>query len=530
MAVTSSTLMRWRSKKPGPSAELPDYSIIFHHGVSSWGSVNEATHGTEPDFVYKPTMKFQRYPICKKRPIDVHDSQDPVDGEFYSVVRCVDSANNWPSKCDLLYSSNTSLTPLDQIYLDVGGRHKIIGMLGRPQPSNPVSLGIPRLRSEQPDNRATGSLIDIVSKYTADHIGHTHRVAVDGDILNATPTESSDPSENLKFFPSLALAALFKKPILNSEPITTFPKDTVVFYYGGGTLSSTYFDPVYSHPKADKNIPGLTLPISLMEAENDGCKHTGIQNYSSSLGLKKMKITASSSSDGAHDHVLPATLAGIKYASLKTGTSDVVTGTGSSSVNEQVLHAHSVDVVVNVELKSKTLKAYITKNTSAPIVKGIIIGYSLGKFSGFNGEASSGADMLPLGWHFCDGQNDTPDLRGYYPFANFTNSDTGTVIHSSNRAKITEVNVETIDWHHNHVSKSFSFNGNPGYADQGSHTTTYDPSATRHNHEVSALDEFVIRLTGQTTGTRYFNLKKEEYFNYTPPTVDVAFIMYNPDA
>lgn len=530
MAITSSTLMRWRAKKPEPSPELPDYSIIFHHGISNWDDTNSATHGSQPEFVYSSSMKFQRYPICKKRPIDVHDSQDPVEGNYYSIVRCVDTDINWPSKCDLLYSSNTSLTNLDQIYLDVGGRHKVIGMLGRPQPTNPVSQGIPKLRSELPDNRTTGTPQEIVSKYTGEHLGHTHRVAVDQDILKVGPEDSADPSDNLTFFPSLSLAALFKKPVLNSEPIKTFPQDTIVFYYGAGTLSATYFNPVYSHPKALKNFAGLTLPISLMEAENDACKHTGIQNYDSALGLKKMKFSIASSQDGAHDHILPATLAGIKYASLKTGSVDIVTGTGSTTTNEQVLHSHNVNVTIDVELKSKTLKSYICKNPNAPIVKGIIVGYSLGKFSGFKGDASSGSNMLPLGWYFCDGQNGTPDLRGYYPFANFTNSNSGTVIHSANRSKISTVEVETLDWVHNHVSKNFSFNGNPGYADQGSHTATYDPSATRHNHPVSALDEFVIRLTGQTTGTRYFNLKQEEYFNYTPPTVEIAFIMYNPDA
>ena len=421
MAITSSTLMRWRQKKITVAGEIPDYALLFYHNVSDWAADNADTHGGVPTKNGKNEI-FYIYPLNFLEKPDIVYSQDPDITPNYPpmnyIVRCVDSSSDWPTKCDIRYSQSTTLTDKHGSLFKIGGRHAPTTMIGRPRPTTPVSSGIPKLQSEAPEN-STASNIK-VAKYNIEHIGHIHRVeGLRNSLLSSFPTFSLSPNDNVNFMTNLSLCAIFKNPKKSTTPITTFPKNTLIFYYGEDTLEALYFDPAYSHPISEKDVGNLYAPISFMPGTEIAGIQTGVQNYDPDMGTDVMIINASSNTEGYHDHInnqstitLPS-----KFASPRTGTLDVIVTNGN--VNNPVGHKHNVKYEFSTSLKSKILKTYLTKSNLAPIVDGIIIGYTLGKFSGYGGSSTDGVNVLPPNWYFCDGTNGTPDLRGYYPFTNF---------------------------------------------------------------------------------------------------------------
>jgi hypothetical protein len=166
----------------------------------------------------------------------------------------------------------------------------------------------------------------------------------------------------------------------------------------------------------------------------------------------------------------------------------------------------------------------------------LILGYSIGKESGFSGPSTTGSEILPKGWYFCDGTNGTPDLRGRYPFLNFTQDGlTGIDQNAISNMEIKSIEVETVNWKHGHVYKqpaATPIAGAAGAKDVGSHASNYDPSAdpnntTRHTHVVSSVGTFTQKTP---SGSNLFgrpNAKVGSTVNYEPPTVEIAFIMYN---
>ena len=126
---------------------------------------------------------------------------------------------------------------------------------------------------------------------------------------------------------------------------------------------------------------------------------------------------------------------------IKTYKSDK-TGQTGYAVKEAGAHSHQVTYTANVALRSKILKAWITTQDQTPIANGIIIGYSIGKGSLYQG-LSANSKGLPVGWYFCDGNNGTPDLRGYYIYANFDTSNTyhNVVYNTSNSMMISSISM-----------------------------------------------------------------------------------------
>jgi hypothetical protein len=533
MAVTSSTLMRWRTKKVEIVGEIPDYALLFYHNVSRWEDDNQTTHGGVPT----PTSKneiFYVYPLNLLARPDVICTQEPDTTPTYPsmhyIVRCVDSSTNWPQKCDIRYSANTTLTDKHSSLFTIGGRHAITTLLGRPRPSTPVADGIPRLKSEAPQNATTGLAFDRVVKYNSEHLGHIHRSEnLRSVILSGTPANTADPTEHVNFISTLSLCAIFKNPKKSTAPITTFPKNTLVFYYGSETLEAQYFEPNYSHPTTTKNVGNLYVPLSLMPGERVACRHTGIQNYDPDIGTDIMVVNASSNTSGYHDHINLTTYTAGKYASVTRGRADTVVNIGDT--RNPVGHKHNVKYNLSVSLKSKILKTYLTKSNLTPIVDGIIIGYTIGKFSGYSGSTTDGVNALPPNWYFCDGTNGTPDLRGYYPFTNFQNDPSGETLSETNEIVVSSIEVETVPWVHNHIGFSTeNTTGNPGYLDVGGHTTTYDPSATTHTHGIDSSPDHFDPPLNTPGAIRRTNVREGHEFPYTPPTVDIAFIMFKGGA
>jgi hypothetical protein len=535
MAITSSTLMRWRQKKITVAGEIPDYALLFYHNVSDWADDNADTHGGVPTKNGKNEI-FYIYPLNFPEKPDIVYSQEPDITPNYPpmnyVVRCIDSSSDWPTKCDIRYSQSTTLTDKHGSLFTNGGRHAPTTMIGRPRPTTPVAAGIPKLPSEAPENPTTGNR---VAKYNIEHIGHFHRVdGLRNSLLSSFPTFSLSPDDNVNFMTTLSLCAIFKNPKKSTTPITTFPKNTLIFYYGEDTLEALYFDPAYSHPIPTKDVGNLYVPISFMPGTEIAGIQTGVQNYDVNLDTDAMTINASSNTEGYHTHVNIQSLnlstnSPPKFASPRTGTLDVIVDNGN--VNNPVGHKHNVKYDFATSLKSKILKTYLTKSNLAPIVDGIIIGYTLGKFSGYGGSSTDGVNVLPPNWYFCDGTNDTPDLRGYYPFTNFEDDPSGEILNSNNEIIVTNIEVETIPWAHDHVGfQSSNISGNPGYLDVGSHTTTYDHSSTTHTHGIVSKPDYFDPVLGGPNATRRINVRLGDVIPYTPPTVDIAFIMFKGGA
>ena len=530
MTIGSSSLMRWRAKKLEILAELPDYSLLFYHHVGKWEDDNKTTHGDAPKENSDRDDIFYIYPLNFPATPDVIYTQAPDITPTYDkinyVVRCVDNANNWSAKCDIRYSPNTTLTDKHGTLFTSGGRHAITTLSGRPKPTNPVTNGIPKLKTELPDGLITGGLsADQIIKYNAEEIGHIHRAEnLRSSILSRYPIDSANPTANLSFMSTLSVSAIFKIPGRAKNPITTFPKNTLIFYYGAETLEAQYFTDVYTHVNGAKNVGNLSVPLSLMPGENFACRHTGIQNYSASVGTNTMIISLTSNTAGQHNHINFATAKG--FAAKTAGNFDITPPGGSTE--QPTTHTHETTYSLDVQLKSKSLKTYLTKSNLSPIVDGVIIGYTLGKYSKYKGNITDGANMLPPDWYFCDGTNGTPDLRGYYPFTNFEDApSSGTTLNESNFITVNSINVETIPWIHDHViSQIKGFNGNPGFADQGSHTSKYSPSATTHNHGIDTGPDFFDPPVGRPNAIRRFNVRPNDTIEYSPPTVDIAFIMY----
>ena len=308
-------------------------------------------------------------------------------------------------------------------------------------------------------------------------------------------------------------------------------------YYGNSTLSLDHYDPydISVDEVNDISANNYALPMTMVHTTtNMEVGKVGVQNLKDNVNANNITFVISSNTSGFHDH--------------KTGTFgrvstkldpayNVITELGKSLIYpndtgeefpngpDPIAHTHKITYTSELKLKEQRLQAFLSKSPEAPIEKGLIIGYSIGKYSGFSGDKRSGKGTLPAGWYFCDGTNGTPDLRGKYPLLNFRDSD-NTIENTESTIEITDIQVETINWKHGHVYRTkpyISVEGAAGAKDSGSHSSNYDnitdPSRiTRHTHEVSSRDTFVDGST---------NAKVGSIFNYEPPTVEIAFIMFN---
>ena len=168
------------------------------------------------------------------------------------------------------------------------------------------------------------------------------------------------------------------------------------------------------------------------------------------------------------------------------------------------------------------MKAWVTTSDDTPIANGVIIGYSIGRNTLYPGTYSN-SQVLPVNWHFCDGNNGTPDLRGYFIYANFDASNTchNTVLYSSNTMTIGSISMAA-NGNHSHLGPLTGTESSTGTAvDLGSHS--YE-SSLDHVHTVSTADSFKYATTDTSNTT---NIKVGQSFTYVPPRVQLAFIMYN---
>lgn len=528
---------------------IPDYSVLFWHRIHEWNTVN-SIHGDDPSLLDSRLRIFRQYEIGEKAIPDIvgqHSDTVNIVNDYNYVVRCVSSSSNWPLICDLRYDVNTSITYTDSTLLDISGAHgyNLLGRVAPPLKNN----------SEQPYSSDTDYVV-----YTSDHSGHFHQaeglynklISINfGGTENILSNEKYTPSAFSSFF----VDPIIKDPKLNYLNVKTIPKDIIVMYYGNSTLSLDHYDP-YDLPvtETENNIDfsanGYILPITMvqtsatLEVGKIGAKNinntTTKNNLSTSIDIVEAKFAnsisfiVSSNTSGFHDHKTGtfgrvSTKPDLAYNVIpeqnKTAVFPNTIGEQFTNGPDSISHTHKITYTFEVKLKEKKLKAFLSKSSEAPIQNGLIIGYSIGKYSRFGGTKVTGKDNLPVGWYFCDGQHGTPDLRGKYPFLNFKDNNNN-IDNTTSTIEVTDIQVETINWQHGHVSRpipNLPVQGAGGARDSGSHSSNYDNDGdpnrtTRHTHEISTKDNFIDGNLNTKVGTT---------FNYEPPTVEIAFIMYN---
>jgi hypothetical protein len=495
---------------------IPDYSILFWHRIHDWNTVN-SIHGIEPSQDNEGMKIFRQYEIGNSDVPDITDSNiNKVLQNYNYVVRCVSNSANWPVICDIRYDANTNMSTSQSTLLDIAGRHGY-NLLGRVAP--PLQNNYQAPYSETTD----------YTVYNSDHVGHFHQSeGLFDKIISINPNSTES-------FASFYVDPIFKDPKLNYINVKHIPQDIIVMYYGDSTLSLDYYDPydITFDETNDVSANGYVLPMTMV--------HTTTNMEVGKIGVKNLKTFAnsmsfviSSNTSGFHDHRTG------KFGRVSTKPDpsyNVITELAKSIIfpndaDEQftngpdpIAHTHKLTYTTKIKLKEKRLKAFLSTSPEAPIEKGLIIGYSLGKHSGFTGDKRLGKGTLPEGWYFCDGTNGTPDLRGKYPLLNF--KDANTVIQNTQSTiEISDIEVETINWKHGHVYKNrpqIPVEGSAGFKDSGSHSSNYDNDTdsnrtTRHTHTISSRDTFIDGSTNAKIGT---------IFNYEPPTVEIAFIMFN---
>jgi len=497
---------------------IPDYSILFWHRIHNWDTVN-SIHGTNPSQDNDEFKIFRQYEIGNaQKPDIINYNINNIIKKFNYVVRCVSNSAFWPEICDIKYDANTNMDSNQSTLLDIAGAHGY-NLLGRVAP--PL-----RNNSEFPYSTITDYTV-----YTSDHVGHFHQSEGLHDRLLL-----SDPgSTQNNVFASFFVDPIIKDPKLNYINVKTIPKDIIVMYYGNSTLSLDHYDPydISVDDFNDISANGFVLPMTMVHTTADlEVGKIGVKNLNDYAN--NISFVVSSNTSGFHDH---KTSTFSRVSTKLEPAYNVVTEPFKSIIfpndageefpngPDPVSHTHKITYTSELKLKEKKLKAFLSKSAEAPIQKGLIIGYSIGKHSGFVGEKKSGKNTLPSGWYFCDGTNGTPDLRGKYPLLNFRDANNA-IENTESTIEITDIQVETINWQHGHVYRTKPYTpveGAAGFKDSGSHSSNYDndtdPSrTTRHTHEVSSRDTFVDGSTNAKVGSTY---------NYEPPTVEIAFIMFN---
>jgi hypothetical protein len=290
-------------------------------------------------------------------------------------------------------------------------------------------------------------------------------------------------------------------PGYNDTKLNYLPKNIIVFANTITGANAAYYTQDDSGHVSSAN--GKILPL-IAKDSNDGV-----------LGLSNSLIMVISSNTVAnHDHnSYPATVR--KRSSKASQKAYNLVPAGS--------HSHKITYTANVALRSKILRAWITTSDQTPIANGVIIGYSINRdTAGFSGTGSNSYN-IPLYWHFCNGTNGTPDLRGYYIYANFDSSNTyhDVVYNASNTMTISSIVMEA-NGNHSHagpLTGTITDVGTP--VDIGAHSFE---DVLNHTHTIAAADEFKYKPTDTAN---VVNVKASQSYSYTPPTVNFAFIMYN---
>jgi len=485
------------SSKEGTT--LPFYSVLFHVGArAAWDTT---LYGNLDSDLFRSYVEVTA-PFAQYRVAD--GSVDPSIGGN-PVIRCISSDLNWKANTGECFAATTTMPDTAGTLFNLGGTHT---------PKTIPRSNIYPMHGFAPGDVLSGSASDTYYDQNGAHAGHIHRVENIQPTLLSLPWGELPPSisaatstDDYIGIKSSRIQLILRDPKLGlkDQRVTTLPKNIMVF--SGQDLPNTHYT---REDSRRDSASGLDLPLMSMSVALNGI-----------IGPEKLTITGSSNNAPGHTHAQTITQ---KRLSNKSDVAYISTLTAGG-------HSHEVTYESTVNLKSKTLKAWFTDTDEAPIANGVIVAYSIGATSGYS-EALDGPDTLPPNWHFCDGTNGTPDLRGYYIIANIDNGSTHDV---ENNGAGSTLAVSTITMqaagNHAHIGpdigqgviRTSTINGTTltvGTAtDIGNHS--YE-SRLDHVHPVATVGTFALSPT-QTIA----NIKVGSTYNYTPPSLELAFIMYN---
>lgn len=495
MPVTNISLLRSYSPEEPPvnppplePAYVPYYSVLLYmkNSTSSWSlDGNEANNGVFGVDLYR------RYYLSDPRSNGTgyyYDTNNLTQACFtFPVLKCVETNSDWKNTLGKLLYPTTSMLPNAATLLENGGGHNT---------SNKVVVkNTPGFKLG--DTSSTTTYAD----RTAPHGGHVHSVRNLYNSLLFTDFGKYKETYNLSGpssdgFWCYEVDTVIRDPKLakKTEKLYCLPKNIIVF---GEDLPTEYF--TRTHPTLDDetrnpdNVDTDAFPILAKFNPN-------AVGGSSSIVNRLVSNTA-----GIHTHT-------ITNKSLST-----VTGQTSFTFVDAGNHSHNVTYLYETYLKSKKLKTWITLSANTPLSNGVIIAYSNGVGSNYDGNMTTDA-ILPPYWHFCDGDNGTPDLRDYYILMNFGDEDHDVVYDTDSYVNLYNIVVDPAGDHDHYSPTATVQNGTP--ITSGGHGP--EPSLV-HTHGISAAISFKVEgVLSPVT-----NIKIGATFDYTPPTAKLAFIMYN---
>lgn len=519
MPVTNISLLRAGGQAgtavPPPSntpGSIPDYAVLFYYTlIGKWDATNFGILNTDMFRDYSSTY----YPNAQ--------FYDPVTGNPVALksnplIRCIDVTTGWKTslgKCWAPVFTGASSPYPWATYFESGGAHS---------PSDKTKFS----PSNAPNGYGfvTGDTASATSLYyplSGTHSGHFHSCntvlnnignIIWGELNPGTTVATS--ATDYAGSRTAGVHLVIKDPSLKqNKPLTYLPKNCIVF---GSSLPSSDYTKIDSQHH-QTSATGLSIPLMSKNVD------VGV------VGDTTLNFTAVSNTSGRHTHAA-FPVATTKATSDKTGQTAYIYNSPAGSTPAAGTpgigfgdHQHTINYSATLGLKSVELNAYITNSVQTPLVSNVIIAYSIGLNTGYNGPAD-GPSALPPNWYFCDGNNGTPDLRGYFINANFRDTVNGTQLNATSTLNVAAITVAAAGDHGHagppNLARNFvgtdqvtTGTGTPTYI--GAHEYNI---VTQHSHTVSVQTQF--SLAGQI----YRNFKVGVSVNYTPPAVDLAFIMY----
>jgi len=397
---------------------------------------------------------------------------------------------------------------------------------GRPAADIPIIHGF-----------TTGDTADASATYIPDgngnpHLGHEHYTfgdsihnALTGTVVGADISPYPDIYDVPTMGKYICSVIPFQYlPGPGKPPRDTLPKGVLVF--GANLPSPDYtqedFHQAYVTHKGD-TASYITEPIHLMlNAEDTGVFYP--------LETDNFALTVTTSPDGLHNHTSSANP--VKRSNKTGQKADELISAG--------LHTHTVDYYLQANIRSKKLKAYITNIENTPIANGIIL--AMATWPAWVDNTWKGAfidnpkaQVLPVNWHFCDGTNGTPDLRGYNICVDMVDGsgDHDTVVESASTITVNDIHVNFEPVSHSHISPIGKITGiGTPIPLKSSHGLN---NARTHSHVIKqpTSGTFTVSAANKTNvsttqyGKTYTSIRKTNSYAFLPHRHSLAFIMYN---
>ena len=542
---------------------IPFNSVLFCFS-SDWDNNSPKDHTL--------TSYYRKYTdIISDTGTIIKEDGTPTKLKINPFIYSSNSEINWQSNTGILLAPNNDFKYFDNLFggaeisltsdtsTRYSGRHGYLsGAVSDAASTGRPYTDIPKILGRQPWEAVSSERYVI---HDQPHAGHQHFVnGVDiSKVVDQYPVGAGTIlSSGAYDWKTLGLTLLPVVPIIRDPKIDGYSKKTNylpknVLVFGENLAADTSVNVVSRDPVS------LVIPDNGDYTRSDYIHEVGItsvgdsassentQNYPNNntyantplylittnkdMGVlnplsNTLNVIVSSNTSGLHTHAGTRT----DFKSTRTGQSGDILGPAGA-------HNHTVTYSSKVNLKSIWLNGWLTLKDQTPIANGIIIAFSPKNMVTHRG-VTDHTDWLPPYWHFCDGSNGTPDLRGYNIAVNMYASQSnlhGTVINSSQNIQLSAITVNpnsgevsaptkyangfVVD----HKTHSHIIGNGPGKGTMvdlhGSHGV--DPNRW-HTHVPVNISTFTNPAGGTST-----QLTTGAILNYLPARTNLAFIMYN---